>query len=357
MSKHEIIGLMSGTSLDGLDIAHVRFEKKENTWSFEFVNAQTSCYSEALLRKLENAVDCTVPQMQKLDRELADEMADKVNAFLVEFKIDKSKIDAIASHGQTVFHQPQNGFSLQIGSGAALAFKTGIPVINDFRNKDIVAGGQGAPLVPIGDKLLFSDKADAFLNLGGFCNISFAAEKGDWVAFDISPCNLPLNKLAQQKGKKFDRNGELAKRGNINFFLLDLLDKLAYYQQPFPKSLGTEWLEETFYPMVKFSKPTEDNLRTIVEHIAIQIAKVFQENDLKKIWITGGGAYNAFLLERLKHHCSAELIIPDKSIIEYKEAIIFAFLGALYLQGDSNNVPSATGAKREVRLGVFHQPG
>ncbi len=356
MSKYEIVGLMSGTSLDGLDIAHVRFENIDKVWSYSLLNQGTFSYTDSLLKKLENAVDCTVPQMQILQRELGKEMADLVNAFCTKQKIDKSKIDAIASHGQTIFHQPQNGFSLQIGCGAILAHHTGIPVVNDFRNKDIIAGGQGAPLVPIGDKLLFSSQADAFLNLGGFCNVSFEDEKKGWVAFDISPCNLPLNKLAQQKGKKYDENGQLAKSGKINFFLLDLLDKLPYYTQSYPKSLGTEWLERTFYPMIKFSKPTEDNLCTVVEHIANQIAKVFQEQNRKKVFVTGGGAYNTFLLDRIRHHSSAELIVPEKSIVEFKEAIIFALMGALYLKNEYNNVPSATGAGSELILGVYHKP-
>ena len=172
-NKIEIIGLMSGTSLDGLDLAHVIFNFENEQIDFELRNYETVPYTNPILNQLQNYLALSVPEMLMLDKEIGSFYADKVNEFVKKFNIDKSNIDVIASHGQTIFHQPQNGFTYQLGCGTTLAFKTGIDVINDFRTLDVVAGGQGAPLVPIGDFNLFNAKANAFLNIGGFTNISF----------------------------------------------------------------------------------------------------------------------------------------------------------------------------------------
>lgn len=355
MSNYEIVGLMSGTSLDGLDIAHAIFTKSEENWTFSLKKSATYEYSKELKARLSQAKQIPISSLLKLDKDFGKEMASLVQKFISENNINKNNIQAIASHGQTVYHQPQNGFSYQIGCGASLAFHTNIPVINDFRNKDIIAGGQGAPLVPVGEKHLFSNEADAFLNLGGFCNMTYQ-KNNEWHAFDISPCNLPLNKLSEQKGLDYDKNGELAKKGTVDFFLLDLLNKIPYYSSEGPKSLGTEWLDEEFYPLVKFSKSTEDNICTIVEHIAIQIAKALEGKGLKKVLVTGGGAFNEFLLGRIRHYTKVELILPKKEIINFKEAIVFGFLGALYLARETNNVPAATGASKNIISGVYHLP-
>jgi anhydro-N-acetylmuramic acid kinase len=355
MSNYEIVGLMSGTSLDGLDIAHAIFTKSEQNWSYKLLNSATYKFPKKLKDRLKEAKEISISSLLQLDKDFGKEMAILVKQFFADKKIDANKIDAIASHGQTVYHQPKNGFSYQIGCGTALAFFSGIPVINDFRNKDILAGGQGAPLVPIGEKHLFSNEADGFLNLGGFCNMTFQSN-GKWEAFDISPCNLPMNKLAEQKGLEYDKNGLLAKSGEVDFFLLDLLNNIPYYQSIGPKSLGTEWLDEEFYPLVKFSKRTEDNICTIVEHIAIQIAKAFENKNLKKVLVSGGGAFNDFLLSRIRHYSKVELFIPKDELINFKEAIVFGFLGALYLEKETNNVPTATGATKNVIAGVYHLP-
>lgn len=356
MSKYEIVGLMSGTSLDGLDIAHVIYTKVGDNWSFDLKKSATYSFPDAMKNQLSRAKEKTVPALLILDKEFGKVMAGLVNNFISEHKINKKNIDAIASHGQTVYHQPKNGFSYQIGCGSTLAFHTGIPVINDFRNKDIIAGGQGAPLVPIGDMHLFQNEADAFLNLGGFCNLSFQNKNGDWKAFDISPCNLPINKLAEQKGFEYDKDGELAKKGTIDFFLLDLLNKIPYYSQNIPKSLGTEWLDEEFYPLIKFNKNTEDNLSTVTEHIAIQICSALKNTNSRNVMISGGGVFNKFLIERIKHHTNIELVLPRPEIINFKEAIVFGFLGALYLSKETNNVASATGANKNIIGGVYHCP-
>ncbi len=356
MTNYEIVGLMSGTSLDGLDIAHVLFEKNQDTWTFKVLHTDAKSYSDDLRKELENGPQLSKSERSKLDVKFGREMAMRVNAFIKKNNIDKTKIDAIASHGHTVLHQPQNGFSLQIGSGEVLAKETGILVINDFRNGDIAVGGQGAPLVPIGDMKLFSAQADAFLNLGGFCNISFQNESNNWVAFDIAPCNLPLNRLSAFLEKSYDAGGEIARSGEVDFSFLEKLNHLPYFQKGYPKSLGTEWLESDFYPLIDVKKRPKDNLRTIVEHIALQIAEVIKQNQLRSVFVTGGGAYNSYLLQRVEFHSEVKLIVPADEIIEYKEALIFAFLGALYLNSETSNVPSATGAREAVCLGVEYRP-
>lgn len=357
MSKVEIIGLMSGTSLDGLDVAHVEFEfndKKGN--SFKLLNSQTFSFPEDLLQKLLDANNFSVSSMNLLDKELGKFYADCVNGFIHSKKIKKDKIAAIACHGQTILHQPQNGFTLQIGCGSTLSYHTGINVINDFRTRDIIAGGQGAPLVPAGDFGLFGSYADAFLNIGGFVNVSYQSE-GKIIAYDICPGNLPLNKLALAKGLAYDKNGQLAASGEINFFLLDLLNSLEFYQKTGPKSLGTEWLEEHFYPLLKFDKEIENNLRTVVEHEAVQISLKLNEAQIKNVLITGGGAKNKFLISRIEHYFNGKVILPNESIIDYKEAIVFAYLGALYLIKKPNALSSVTGASRDMITGVLHIPG
>lgn len=356
MITYNIIGLMSGTSLDGLDIALVKLlYNSNNTWTYELVQAETFSYSQEIIEKLSISAQLTTIQLFKLDKELAKKMGEYVNVFIQKNKFDKDNIDYIASHGHTVYHQPENGFTLQIGCGTTIAAVTGIKVINDFRSKDVIHGGQGAPLVPIGDFELFSTKAESYLNIGGITNISYK-KNGKITAFDCCPGNLPLNKLAQNKGLTFDKDGILAKSGELNFFLLDLLNNLPYYSQNGPKSLGTEWLESDFYPLIKFDRDIENNLRTVIEHEAIQISTILNSNELKSVFITGGGALNDFLIERIGHYFNGEIILPERSIIEFKEAIVFAFLGALYAEKLPNCLQEVTGADQNVSGGVLHLP-
>jgi anhydro-N-acetylmuramic acid kinase len=356
MKSYKIIGLMSGTSLDGLDIAYVEFKNSSNQkWNYQLLECDTVSYSKELFEKLVSAHQLTSFQLFSLDKELGEFYSACVLKFISSNKIDSLEIDAIASHGQTIFHQPDKGITVQIGCGTSLASHTGIKVINDFRKKDLVFGGQGAPLVPIGDFSLFQNEAESFLNIGGFSNISFKKD-GVITAFDICPGNLPLNKLANSKGLAYDKNGDLAKNGEINFFLLDLLNELEYYKENYPKSLGSEWLETEFYRLIKFDRDIENNLRTLIEHIAYQISFILNENNLKSVFISGGGALNPFLIERIEHYYKGKIIIPEKDTIEFKEAIIFAFLGALFLENKPNCLSSVTGARKDVVGGTLHLP-
>ncbi len=357
MSSFEIIGLMSGTSMDGLDIAHVSFEMNAKNDCFILNNSMTYEISSDIKNRLLTAPFASVQQISQLDHDIALFYAECVNEFISSKNIERKKINAISSHGQTILHQPGNGFSLQIGHGTTLAYHTGIQVINDFRNHDVAAGGQGAPLVPIGDFGIFSDLAEGFLNIGGFANVSFKDNHEEIIAYDICPGNLPLNKLVDSKGLSFDKDGELSAQGEINFYLLDLLNSIEFYNQTGPRSLGTEWLEEHFYPKLKFDKEIENNLRTIVEHIAIQIAQKLNDAHLETVLATGGGAKNNFLIQRIKHYFNGKLIIPAREIIDFKEAIIFAYLGALYIENRPNALSSVTGASRNMICGVLHKPG
>jgi anhydro-N-acetylmuramic acid kinase len=353
--KLQIIGLMSGTSLDGLDIACCLFDFKDDFTTFELLHAKTIAYPHTLERPLRLATSLKSDELCLLDKQLGAYFAEQILVFIQEFQLNKSEIAAVASHGHTIFHQPNKGFTLQIGCGSTIALNTGIAVINDFRTKDVLLGGQGAPLVPIGDFDLFSQQADAFLNLGGFSNISLK-QKDKIIAFDICPCNLPLNRFAAMNGYTFDKGGMLAKKGSVHKEQLMAWDKLPYYLQEAPKSLGTEWLDENFYAKYHTDLLPEDSLRTCVEHIANQIGSQLEKFSINRVLVTGGGAKNTFLLQQLKRFTQAEIIVPADNLIDFKEALIFAYLGALFLQGKPNNVPSVTGAKTSVCGGVMHLP-
>lgn len=356
MRTYKILGLMSGTSLDGVDIVCTDLTKNAHgSWSYRIHGAATFPFTETLTDLLHEAHNLPGSGLALLDHDLGVFFGRCINEFLAGQGIDPQSIDAVASHGQTIFHQPQKGFTTQIGNPAVIAFHTGIPTIGDFRTKDVLYGGQGAPLVPIGDQYLFGELADAFVNIGGFVNISF--RDGNAVrAFDICPGNLPLNKLARSRNMAYDKGGELARSGVLNFFLLDLLNSLPYYQQPAPKSLGTEWLDQHFYPLLKFDKDIENNMATVVEHIAVQIGKSLNEHPVGSVMITGGGAKNAFLTERLGRYFKGRIILPDQQLIDFKEALIFALLGALYLEKEPNCLASVTGASQNVCGGVLHLP-
>ena len=342
----KVIGAMSGTSLDGLDIAAVEFDYKNEKWSFNLNVATTISYSEKWIDKLKDAPTLSGEKLTELHSEYGNFTGLKINDFIKETGF---KPNLIASHGHTIFHQPEKHFTLQIGNGAEIATVTKTTTIADFRIGDIALGGQGAPLVPVGDKLLFRD-FDNCLNLGGFANISFEKDN-QRVAFDISPANFPLNFFAEKRGFPFDKNGEIGKEGNLNNELLSELNSLNFYKQNPPKSLGREWMEEIFFPILNRYKISDsDKMRTLYEHIAIQIAKVSSSDG--KLLVTGGGAFNSFLMERIKYHSTLEVVIPESKIVNYKEALIFAFLGVLRIQNKTNCYSSVTGATKDSSVGI-----
>ncbi len=352
--KYSLIGLMSGTSGDGLDVAYAHFEH-QGDWNFEIVNAKTIPFPEELGRKITRAYSLSGLELAQLDVDFGKWMGEQVRDFCREFQINPM---AVASHGHTVFHQPTKGLSLQIGNGWALHAASGKRIINDFRMLDLQLGGQGAPLVPIGDKLLFP-KVDFCLNLGGIANISMEKE-GSRIAFDCSPFNLLLNAEANKLGKAFDEGGSIARSGKICQALMEALDQLPFYTKKSAKSLGREEMENDYMPLIAdFGLSPADVMRTLVEHFAAQIASVirtFASHKRPLILITGGGAYHTFFIERLDHFLEKNWFLYEASskLIEFKEALIFAFLGVLKLRNENNCLASATGASHDSSGGTVY---
>lgn len=347
-TSFKAIGLMSGTSLDGLDIAAVEFHLNDEKWSFNLLTADTITYSETWENRLKTAPSLSGELLTELDSDFGKFIGEQVALFQQNKNFAP---DIVASHGHTVFHQPEKGYTLQIGNGANIAALTNTLTVSDFRSGDVALGGQGAPLVPIGDKLLFSEY-DYCLNLGGFANISYE-NNGQRLAFDNCPANFVLNHFAEKVGLPYDKNGELGRKGTINSKLLEKLNELSFYQMAAPKSLGREWVENDFLPVLNnFNISGSDKLRTVYEHIAQQISNSVSSKG--KMLITGGGAFNSLLMERIKALCSTEIIIPVKEIIDFKEAIIFAFLGVLRVKNTNNCLASVTGAKKDSCGGIIH---
>lgn len=350
MESYSVLGIMSGTSLDGVDLALCHFENNSEGWSFRISYAETIAYSDEWKKRLLSLPVSSAEIFVQTDAMLGKLFGEMVKNFCTKNKLNP---DYISSHGHTIFHQPGAGFTSQIGNGAMIAATCGYPVVCDFRTLDVALGGQGAPLVPIGDQMLFSDY-DYCLNLGGIANIS-SNESVKRVAFDICGCNQVLNSLANRVHKAYDAGGEMAAKGKIRKELLERLNSLPYYSQPFPKSLGREDMESDIFPMMdKPGIPLEDLLATFCEHIAIQISNYVKPG---KMLVSGGGAFNTFLIERLRHHSLAEIVVPDPMIINFKEALIFAFLGLLRWTNKANSLSSVTGARHNHSGGVIWLPG
>jgi len=344
-----IVGLMSGTSLDGLDIALCRFENLGSSYSYKVYKAATIEYSEVWKKTLHSAKDATAENYFALNHEYGAFIAEQVNEFL---KGCSEKPDAIASHGHTIFHRPGSGFSTQLGSGATIAAKTGITTVCDFRSLDVANEGQGAPLVPIGDKLLFAEY-DACLNIGGIANISFDNKKGERIAFDICFANMTLNYLAEKLGLSYDENGSIAASGTVNQNLLSEIQKTLFVNEKF--SLAREQFETMLLPILEGENLSiENKLATFCDYIALEITDTLKSSSLKKVLITGGGAFNKHLIRKISQHYDGEIIIPDNETIQFKEALIFAFLGYLRLQEKVNTLKSVTKAKSDSIGGAVY---
>lgn len=339
MSEHLAIGLMSGSSLDGVDLALVKFQSENGKYGFNILQSTTLPYSAEWENLLSKAFHQKPEDLTGLDKAYGEYLGRQVLRFMQDNDIIPN---FVASHGHTIFHKPEEHYTLQIGDGQALANACGLKVINDFRSEDVSKGGQGAPLVPIGDKLLFSEY-EACLNIGGIANVSYD-QNGQRIAYDICIANQALNYLANQKGLKYDKDGLLARNGAIDEALLAALNSNAFFKQKAPKSLGREFFEAEQKHLFK-GKDISDLLATFTEHIAMQIEESLKALPKGKLLITGGGALNKYLVERIQHHTIHQVVIPEKQIIEYKEALVFAFLGLLKLEGKTNVLCSVTGAE------------
>jgi len=348
-----IIGVMSGTSLDGVDLVFVKFTR-DHQYNFEILKKEAINYSEIWKKRLSEAFGISGEKLSQLHVDYGNFLGVLIHNFIIKNKLEN--IDFIASHGHTIFHRPEQNYTLQIGSGAVIATVTNCKVICDFRVQDIALGGQGAPLVPIGDKLLFDDYGFC-LNLGGFANISFD-DLVNRIAFDVCPVNIVLNHYTRSIGLEYDDKGKLASQGQCDTKLLNALNNLPYYIDEKPKSLGYEFIVTTVLPMIDSYKLSVNTvLNTFIEHVAVQIAQVINRNiQLKNrsVLVTGGGAFNDFLIIKLSKYVKAEIIIPEKEIIDFKEAIIFAFLGLLKDQNEINCLQSVTGASKDHCSGVVY---
>ena len=351
MQNYTVIGCMSGTSLDGLDVVACRFTLDEK-WSFEILKATSISYSHKWVNKLLETAELNALDFSFLHNEFGKYTGKQIVDFLADVP---EKPLLIASHGHTIYHQPGMRLTVQIGSGASIAAATGIPTACDFRSTDVALGGQGAPLVPIGDELLF-EEYEFCLNLGGIANVSFR-NNGERKAFDICPANIVFNHFTKEMGYEYDLNGSMGRAGKVHPELLHLLNTLDYYKQDGPKSLGREWIETEFLPLIySFQLPTEDILRTVYEHVSDQLTNAVDDYPKGQILITGGGAHNVFLIELFSEKTKHKTIVPSQQIIDFKEAIIFAFLGVLRLRNEVNCLKSVTGADHDHCGGVIYLP-
>ena len=349
--EYYVIGLMSGTSMDGLDIAFCRFMLKNGNWGYSILNSETIKYSKDWLEKLNSARSLSNTELEVLDSLYGKYLGEQVLSFTKRHQI--LDYDFISSHGHTIHHRPEEGVTIQIGSGMMISETTSKKVVNDFRTQDVTLGGQGAPLVPIGDRLLFSEY-QACLNLGGFANISFDLNKR--VAFDICPANIVLNYVTRKMGLEYDQGGEIARLGHVDPKLLGLLNTLPFYKKEVPKSLGIEWVERNVYPLLSDEYSNEDLLATLAEHISIQIGKVFNYYGIKTVLVSGGGVFNQFLMGKIKTKTSSDVVVLDDLISEFKEALVFAFLGVLKVRNEINVLSSVTGAKKNHSAGTVFTP-
>lgn len=365
------IGVMSGSSLDGLDVALCSFEKTAQGWSWEIIAGETFEYDLSWIDKLSDWSNKSAYDLAKTHSDFGHLIGMKIRNFSI---VHGKDYQFVASHGHTAFHQPERHLTCQIGDGETIATYLTCPLITNFRNKDVALGGQGAPLVPMGERLLFPD-VSLFLNLGGIANISILPREQDshfqivsmrrdsglHTAFDVCPCNIVLNDLAERLGKSYDAEGNIAKSGKINTKWLNDLNNISFYHLFPPRSLGREWVETEIFASMPTDVSTEDLLCTFCHHIAYQIAQQAERFHLTNtnLLITGGGAFNTYLLEQIRQALASyriQVIDADEKLIQYKEALIFAFLGLLTLQGQPTTLASVTGARHEVVSGSIHVP-
>ncbi|NAY90502.1 anhydro-N-acetylmuramic acid kinase [Muricauda sp. JGD-17] len=357
MHIYKAIGLMSGTSLDGLDMAYCHLWEENGFWKFDIKETHEIAYSDDMREYLKNAIHLSNEEHEQLHDDYGIWLGKRVNDFMEELE---GEVDFVSSHGHTSHHRPEEGFTFQLGNGQLLANICNMQVVCDFRTKDVSLGGQGAPLVPIGDQLLFYNY-DFCLNLGGISNMSFEKNKKR-IAYDIGLANMPLNYITQKMGLAFDEDGKIARSGKLDHDLLEKLNTLEYYRLPYPKSTGYEWFIAEIVPLIENANVSEaDLLCTFIHHNCEQIAIEAKKHSSKpkgKLFATGGGALNSYFIEILQEKLGADItvIVPDKTLIAYKEALVFALMGVLRLQGKTNVLSSVTGAREDSCSGEVYFP-
>ncbi len=362
--KYKVVGIMSGTSLDGVDIVYCEFKFKANKWSFDIIKASTIPYNQEWINLLQNLETKDAFTIMQSDQEFGFYLGELVKSFIDENDLDP---DLISSHGHTIFHSvyetkiwragSEKRLTTQIGNGSAISAICSLPVVCDFRSLDVALGGQGAPLVPIGDKKLFSGY-DYCLNLGGFANVSYDL-KDKRIAFDICPVNIVMNELSKELGEDYDEGGKVAASGRINTNLFKGLNELTFYNTPphQPKSLGKEWVVAFINPLLDIDNiALEDKMHTFSHHVSHQITKTLNELPKGNLLITGGGAYNSYLVDRLILESHHRVTVPDKRLVDFKEGLIFGFLGVLRYRNENNCLSSVTGATRDNCGGAIYYP-
>ncbi len=363
MEKYGVIGLMSGSSLDGLDIAYCTFTLTNGKWSFNIEQTDVVAYSDEWMQDIKSMPIANAKKLWECHAGLGNYFGECVKQFIAKNKLE-GKVDLVASHGHTIFHFPEKRFTAQVGDGAALAAITNLPVICDFRSADIADGGQGTPIVPIGDKYLFPDHK-LCLNIGGIANVSCKVNDSI-IAFDICVANQILNMLANRLGQDYDKDGALAQSGKLVPELLNKLNALHYYDMTYPKSLDNSFSKEVILPIVEeFKISIEDKLRTYTEHVAQQLGKHLQlVADKEKInfassdkmLVTGGGAFNSFLIERMQANVPIQIEVPTQDVVKFKEALVIAFMGVLRMRNEVNVLKSVTGAAKDSVGGAVYRP-
>lgn len=356
---YKAIGVMSGSSLDGLDIAYVHLQETGGKWTYDLLHFDCQPYTAEWVEKLKNAIHLSAIDYQLLHAAYGHYIGEQINHFINSHALHH-QVDLIASHGHTTFHIPAQALTGQIGNGAGIAAETGLPVVSDLRAMDVAFGGQGAPIVPIGEKLLLGNYA-FFLNLGGIANISFN-DPQRYLAFDVCPANRVLNMLMNEVGKEYDEGGRMAASGTVNEVLLTALNQLAYYQQPYPKSLANDMGTDVLYPLIKKQGiDIADAACTMVEHVAVQLKNAIEQihssaSQPRQLLATGGGALNHFLIARIQHHLKPlqlEVVVPGKELINYKEALVMALMGVLRWREEYNVLATVTGARRNSINGAI----
>lgn len=356
MKSYNIIGIMSGSSMDGVDLAHCTLSLKDGQWDYTINNGATIPFNENWRVRLSQLRKQSALNYVKTDVFFGYYLGELCNEFIQSINLE---VDFIASHGHTAFHKPSKGITAQVGDGQSLSAITNLPVVNDFRRMDVAKIGEGAPLVPIGDDILF-EQYDYCINLGGFANIS-ANINGSRIGYDICANNILLNRVARDLGKPYDEGGQIADSGSINYKLLDDLNSIKYYNKPYPKSLNRDWINKELWHIVRDYRETslEDRMTTLVDHIATQIGINIEElsngdSSNKKVLVTGGGAFNTSLIDYIKSHTDAEIIIPEDSLVNYKESLVFALLGALRINNKVNILAEGTGSNENSIAGALH---
>ncbi len=356
MRNYKVIGIMSGSSMDGIDLALCNIAEHDGKYTYSVEVAHTYDYDDKWRVRLSQLRKADALAYAKTDVFYGHYLGQLVNDFMIQYQV---RADLVASHGHTVFHYPNELITRQVGDGASLSAICGLPVVSDFRSMDVAKGGEGAPLVAIGDELLFPEY-DFCLNIGGFANIS--GKVGEYrVAFDVSPANILLNRVARDLNLNYDKDGEIASKGAINYPLLAQLNDIDFYKLPFPKSLNRDWINEELWHLVKEGErlSSEDKMKTFVDHIGTQIGKsisYLSRNEAagKKVLVTGGGAFNLTLMDYIRTHSEAEFIIPDEKLVKYKEALIFALMGVLRVENNVNIKKTFTGANSDSVSGSLN---